>query len=205
MYITKYSENHNTAEVHAFIRQNGFGLLVASNNDKISATHIPMVLEEDGLRLTGHVAKANPHWKSFATSQEVMAVFQGPHTYISSSWYDHENVPTWNYIAAHVYGTIRIIEGEELVQSLATMVDKYEKHSANPVSIKTMSTSYFQKEVRGLVGFEIQISRIEAAYKLSQNRDDKNFTEIINQLEKRNLPGDKEIAGHMREVKSKKT
>lgn len=198
MYVPAYARNHNTAEIHQFIRNNGFGILITHHKGKTLATHIPMVLEDDGKKLSGHVARANPHWKSFRNTGEALAVFNGPHAYVSSSWYDHENVPTWNYIAAHVYGTLRILEGEELAESLGRLVDKYEKHSEKPVSIAIMTPSYFQREIRGVVGFEMKISGIEAAYKLSQNRDQKNNNRIVEKLDERNQPGDSEVALEMR-------
>lgn len=187
-------------EIKDFIRQNSFGILV-TNNNKISATHIPLELSADGTKLEGHIAKANPQWKNFVSGQEVLAIFNGPHTYISSSWYDHENVPTWNYMAVHVYGTVEIIEGERLLLALKRLVDQYEKHSARPVSMETMSPGYVAKEMRGLVGFDISITNIEAAYKLSQNRDAKNHKAIIEQLEKRNDPHSSAIADAMRKTK----
>jgi transcriptional regulator len=133
--------------------------------------------------LTGHISKANPQWKEFEKSGDVLAIFPGPHAYISSSWYDHENVPTWNYLAVHVYGTIHIIEGEELKMQLAAMVDKYESLMPHPVSVENMSKGYVEKEMKGIVGFNISISEIQAAQKLSQNRDEKNYDRIIEGLE----------------------
>ena len=93
--------------------------------EKSIATHIPLELSKNKLGkdiLQGHVSKANPQWHHFKNNTEVLAIFTGPHGYISSSWYDFEEVPTWNYIAVHVYGTIKIIEGEELYNSLKQLV-----------------------------------------------------------------------------------
>ena len=136
--------------------------------------------------LTGHVSRANPIWKNPDDPTETLAIFTGPHAYISSSWYDHVNVPTWNYIAVHLYGKMRLIEGEELTRSIGALVDKYERRSVNPVSMKSMGAEYVQKEMKGLVGFEISIDRVQAAWKLSQNRDEKNRLSIITELEKLN-------------------
>jgi transcriptional regulator len=157
-----------------------------------------LLLSEDGSKLHGHVSKANQQWKDLEAS-EVLVIFNGPHAYISSSWYDHENVPTWNYIAVHVYGTVKLIEGEALRHSLSSLVKKYEKNSANPVSMETMTPEYVEDSLRGLVGFEIQINRMEAAYKLSQNRDQKNHEAIVQQLEKLREPGALKIAEAMKE------
>ncbi|MCI0751493.1 MAG: FMN-binding negative transcriptional regulator [Flammeovirgaceae bacterium] len=203
MYLHKYSVNQNEAEVHEFIRQNGFGILVTNVDGKPWATHTPMILSNDGKYLTGHVSRANAQGRVFRDEPEVLAIFQGPHTYISSSWYDHENVPTWNYIIAHAYGKIKIIEGDELFNSLKDLVYKYEKHSARPVSVEGMSPDYVAREMRGIVGFSIEISNIEASYKLSQNRDDKNYKEIIRQLKARGDHQSLEIAKKMENLRKK--
>jgi transcriptional regulator len=198
MYIPPYSKNQNEEEVKDFIRQNGFGILINQLEGKPCATHIPMILSEDGSKISGHVAKGNKQWKDFAAHPDVLAIFSGPHTYISSSWYNHENVPTWNYIAVHVSGQINIIEGEELVESLKHLVNKYEKDSIHPVSVETMTPRYLETEIRGIVGFEIKIRKIEATYKLSQNRDKENHQRVITALEDRKDKGSLEIAEEMK-------
>jgi len=129
-----------------------------------------------------------------------MVIFPGPHAYVSSSWYDHENVPTWNYIAVHVYGKIQIIESDELYSALKQLVDKYEKTSEYPISVEKMSPEYVRQSIQGLVGFAIEITSIEAAYKLSQNRDRKNYVNIINELEKRGDHESKSIAAEMKKI-----
>jgi transcriptional regulator len=133
--------------------------------------------------LQGHISKLNPQAEGFTENDQVLAVFSGPHSYISSSWYDHENVPTWNYIAVHVYGRIRITDETATIESLKKLVDKYEANSKNPVHVENMSAKTM-REARGIIGFEIEIDEIQATKKLSQNRDDHNYTNIISELEK---------------------
>jgi transcriptional regulator len=198
MYVPRQFKNNEPAQIKDFIRSNGFAILVSQCEGKIVATHHPLELSEDGEKLSGHISRANPQWKNFNQDTEVLAIFNGPHAYISSSWYNHENVPTWNYIAVQVYGKISIIEGEQLIQSLKTLVDKYEKNSVNPVSVEKMSPEYFQHAIKGVVGFEISISKIEASYKLSQNRDQVNHDAIVKQLEKRNDGDDRKVAEAMK-------
>ncbi len=194
MYTPKDFRNGDEAVVKDFIRKNSFGILVSQSDGKLWATHIPMILSGDDKKLSGHVAKGNKQWKDFKNGSEVMAIFSGPHSYISSSWYDHENVPTWNYIACHVYGNIRIIEGDELYQSLKVLVDKYEKNSAQPIAVEKFTPSFLKHELQGIVGFEIEITKMESSFKLSQNRDDKNHEAIISHLEKNKDENSREIA-----------
>jgi len=198
MYVPEKFQNKESAAITEFLRSNSFGILVSQAQQKIVASHIPMELSEDETKLFGHLSRANSQWKGFSGSAEVLAIFPGPHAYISSSWYDHENVPTWNYIAVHVYGKIKIVEGESLYQSLKSQVNKHEMDSVRPVSVERMSPEYVQKSIRGIVGFEIHITGIEAAYKLSQNRDEKNYRNIIGELEKKSDSGAQQIANAMK-------
>jgi transcriptional regulator len=182
MYVPKYYKVDSPDEVKDFINGNGFATLISHVEGRLWATHIPLLLDTDQQGnniLTGHLSRANKQWKNFNGHDEVMAVFISPHAYISSSWYDHENVPTWNYVAVHVYGRVRVVEGKLLMDQLGKMVDKYEAGLKNPVSLGTISKEYLEQEVRGLVGFEIEITEIQAASKLSQNRDEKNIDRIL--------------------------
>jgi transcriptional regulator len=186
MYIPELYKNENREEIESFIHQNGFAILVNQTQGKLWATHTPLLLEtrEDGkLILTGHISKANPQALSFNDNDEVLAIFSGAHTYISSSWYDHENVPTWNYLAVHVYGKVCVYNHEEALDFLKKLVDKYEAKSKNPVRVENLSEKTM-REARGIVAFEIEITNLEAQKKLSQNRDDKNYRNIITELEK---------------------
>ena len=191
MYIPALYKNENLAEVKSFLQQNSFGILISNTDKKLHGTHIPLELDIDENGddvLLGHISKENPQWQYFDENEEVLCIFNGPHAYISSSWYDHENVPTWNYIAVHVYGKISILNDVEVMDSLRKLVDKYEQNSKNPVSVHTMSAKTL-RQAKGVVGFRIKITSIQAAYKLSQNRDDHNYHRIIDELEQK-----KEIA-----------
>ncbi|MBC8111093.1 MAG: FMN-binding negative transcriptional regulator [Verrucomicrobia bacterium] len=204
MYIPKSYKNENSAEIEEFIQSNSFGILVSQTENKLWATHIPLELgknEKDEQVLTGHISRGNPQWKNFTDKSAVLAIFSGPHAYISSSWYDHENVPTWNYIAIHVYGMIQIIEEEKLLHSLKKLVDKYEVGSEKPVTVEEMSEKFLKNELRGIVGFEIVIQEIQAAYKLSQTRHQHDHQNIIKELEKQGDKNSLNIADEMRKTK----
>ena len=205
MYIPAYFHNKDNDDVKDFIHANGFAILVSEVNGRPWATHIPMILDKSADNrdiLTGHISKANRQWKDFKSNREVLAIFNGPNAYISSSWYDHENVPTWNYIAVHVYGKIRITRGDILKEHMSKLVDRYESGMEKPVSLSGMSEGYLEKELKGIVGFEIEISDIQAVKKLSQNRDEYNKDRIISELERRGDAGSLEIAALMRKGKS---
>jgi len=186
MYIPDIFKNENEAEIREFLDKNSFGILVNQTNGKLTATHIPLEFDKNEFGknvLYGHLSIENPQWKSFSKSDKVLAIFSGPHSYISSSWYDFENVPTWNYIAVHIYGTIKILSEEKLLETLKKLVDKYEATSENPVKMEEFSRKTLM-QTRAIVGFEIEIEEIQASKKLSQNRDEKNFQNIISELEK---------------------
>jgi transcriptional regulator len=188
MYTPEIYKNENVEEIKKFLQENSFGILINQSNGKLCATHIPLELDvnkEGEDVLYGHISKENPQWKGFTDNDQVLAVFSGPHSYISSSWYDHENVPTWNYVAVHVYGKIKIIEGEGVVESLKKLVDKYEQNSEKPIRIEDLSQKTMLQS-RGIVAFEIKITEIQATRKMSQNRDAKNYQTIITELEKIN-------------------
>ncbi|OAB26268.1 negative transcriptional regulator, PaiB family [Flavobacterium fryxellicola] len=188
MYIPDIYKNENQQEIRKFLQENSFGILINQSNGKLCATHIPLELDSNNQGkdiLQGHISKENPQWNGFEANDQILAVFSGPHNYISSSWYDHENVPTWNYVAVHIYGTIKIIEGEAVIESLKKLVNKYEKNSENPVRIEALSKKTML-QTRGIVAFEIEITEIQATRKMSQNRDNKNYQNIIAELEKVN-------------------
>lgn len=200
MYIPDLYKNENQEEIQNFIHQNGFAILVNQTDGKLWATHTPLILETnaDGKQiLVGHISKANPQAESFKSNDDVLAIFSGAHTYISSSWYDHENVPTWNYLAVHVYGKVTVYNHEEAVNFLKKLVDKYEAKSEKPIRVENLSEKTM-REARGIIAFEIEITSIEAQKKLSQNRDDKNYQNIITELEKTNDNQAIDIANEMK-------
>jgi len=197
MYTPNHYKNEDLKEVKEFLKSNSFGILVNQVNGRPWATHIPIELDIDGDGndiLVGHISKANPQWKNFNEKDEVLCIFNGPDTYVSSSWYQDEEVPTWNYIAVHVYGKITILSEEEVLASMHKLVDKYERDSKDPISLHDMSDKTMA-QIRGVIGFKIHITDIQATYKLSQGREQDHPT-IIEELEKRDT-GSIAIASEM--------
>ncbi|MFC0271871.1 FMN-binding negative transcriptional regulator [Metabacillus herbersteinensis] len=184
MYIPKYFKVTNVDEIWDFVQKNSFGTIVTTEQGKPIATHLPLQLikEGDTYYITGHMAYGNPQWRTFETCEDVLVMFQGPHAYISSSWYEEENVPTWNYQAVHVYGTASILNEEELKQELIILLQKYEKHRKKPVLWDKLSPEVLEKQLKGIVGFKIKVQEIQAANKLSQNRNEEDYHNIVNKL-----------------------
>lgn len=200
MYIPDIYVNENRSEILRFIEENSFAILVNQSNSKINATHIPLFIEksdENQLILSGHISKLNTQIENFAENGSVLAIFSGAHSYISSSWYDYEEVPTWNYLAVHVEGKIEILNEEQKLLHLENLVNKYEKKSENPISTKSLSKETMS-QANGILAFNIIVTKIEAVKKLSQNKSENNKKSIISHLEKSGDEGAKCIAEEMK-------
>ncbi|QSO48391.1 FMN-binding negative transcriptional regulator [Alicyclobacillus mengziensis] len=164
------------------------------------ATHIPIeVREEDGKTYAlGHIAYGNTQKNTLENDSNVLLIFQGPHAYISSSWYEAENVPTWDYLTVHAYGNSRIISGGELENHLATLLQRYESNRDNGRLWETLSPEFLQNQIKGIVAFEIEITSIQASGKMSQNRNDKDYKAIVKELEKLSEKDANRVAEWMR-------
>lgn len=194
MYIPKLFHETNWPAIRQVIEENGFATIVSCRDGLPTATHAPLRLVEasDGsTKLQGHMSKANQHWQLFVRGQEqgerLLAIFAGPHSYISPRWYDHVNVPTWNYIAVHVYGKPRIVtEPAELHALMKDLVDRYEGHVEAPsrYTVDGLPPDFLASQIKGIVGFEIAVDEVQASFKLSQNRDQKNYENVIAELRK---------------------
>ncbi|MGJ7909946.1 FMN-binding negative transcriptional regulator [Neobacillus sp. LXY-1] len=200
MYIPKqYRMNHE--EAIQMMKSNPFALLITVDEHRPLATHIPLeIREEDGkIYGTGHIAYGNKQKKTLENNSDVLLIFQGAHAYISSSWYEVEEVPTWDYLAVHAYGTARIISGDELKSALDTMLKHYESHRENGRLWDTFDPELLESEMKGIVGFEIEITSIQAAAKMSQNRSDTDYKSIVGELETSNDQEEVQVAQWMRE------
>lgn len=204
MYVPKFFEMKDWPEITRFMKANPLATLVSRGGEYPIAAHIPLELEEDEngeTILSGHIARANHHWHLFESQPDVLAIFLSPvHHYISSSWYKAPNVSTWNYMSVHVYGRIRIVEGERLRKSLENMTHYHEQISSHPLTEEVLR-SEIEKQIGGIVGFEIDIKRVEAAHKLSQNRNLEDYNNIIRELEKLEDYNAGMVAKKMREIR----
>ncbi|KAA0760484.1 FMN-binding negative transcriptional regulator [Bacillus sp. SH5-2] len=198
MYIPKYFAIQDEGMQYEIIEQNSFATLFSQHNGEPYATHLPLLLHRETLTLHGHFARPNEQWKDIGT-QQVLAIFQGPHSYISPSWYETNNaVPTWNYVAVHVYGELEIVEDEKtLVDSLQDLVNKYEDLEST-YSLNDVDPNYMGGLSKGIVGFKIKINKIEGKAKLSQNHSVERRKLVVEELEKVGSEGSKRIAELMR-------
>ena len=174
MYIPDAFRETDRKALHQLMRQNSFATLITINGGAPLASHLPILLDSDRGdygTLSGHMARANPQWRDFSDGREALAIFQGPHAYVSPSWYEtHPSVPTWNYAVIHAYGTARLIDDRsELRKLLQASVQFYESGFEKPWAFE-LPEKFVEKMMDMIVGFEIPISRIEGKFKLSQNR-----------------------------------
>jgi len=202
MFIPKIYKSEDYNLMKEIIRENSFALLISSV-DKIRATHSMMMLNEDDLEniyIETHISRANPQAKTLVGGEEVLCDFLGAHTYISSSWYNHINVSTWNYEAVQIYGKVELMNHNELYQHLDKLTSKYEKFQQCPMMVKDMGKEFVEKEMKGAFGLKIIPTEIFIKQKLSQNRKDDDFENIILNLEKGDEKG-KQVAAKMKQLK----
>lgn len=206
MYVARLNEEHDAEKIRTVIRTFAFATVVSVGPDGPVATHVPLHYHPDGHGqewLYGHLAKGNAQWKTFQPDRDVLAIFQGPHHYISPSWYDHMNVPTWNYVAVHVYGRAELVSDYDEIRGMfETMIDHHEKALGSPYSMDSMSKEFYDKELRGIRAFKIRIDRIEANFKLSQNRHDTDHRHIQERLKEIGSCEARDVADMMKENRS---
>ncbi len=205
MYIPKHYAVADEKVVADFVRRNSFGILVTCAQGVPFATHLPLeYVEKSGEKfLYGHLARANQQWRAFNSNTEVLAIFSGPHAYVSAKWYNHVNVPTWNYMTAHIYGTPRILaDHDELHDMLKRLVDQNEAatNPESPYTVESLPQNYVRAQMKGLVGFEIRITRMEGKFKLSQNREREDFENVIAKLRASGEPDAQQVAEEMARI-----
>jgi transcriptional regulator len=186
----------------AHIERYDFALLVTQGNGLI-ASQVPFLIERrDGkLYLLGHLARPNPQCADLAAGAEALAVFHGPHAYVSPSWYQAgPAVPTWNYASVHVYGTAHTISDKDwLSDLLRRLSERHETREAMPWRMQDQPEAFLNGMMNGIVGFEIAISRLEGKFKLSQNRPAGDRPRIIAALEARDDADSHGVARLMRD------
>jgi transcriptional regulator len=205
MYLPESFRESRLEVLHALIREHSFGTLASHCEGELQATHLPFLLDAEAGpfgTLIGHMARANPHWKALATGAEALLLFQGPHAYISPSWYVTElSVPTWNYVAVHAYGTPSLVEEPERVRDiLERTVRTYEAGRPTAWETNRLPAEFVEKLQAAIVGFEVRITRLEGKWKLNQNRSAADRRGVVRGLAESAIPEDAAVAALMREM-----
>lgn len=207
MYIPNHFNLKDKDLILKIIKENSFGILISNSTQAETesepiATHLPFLINEEMTYLRGHFARPNPQWKDLE-DKTVLCIFHGPHTYISSSWYEEmPSVPTWNYLSVHVYGRFKKLENEnEIIPMLDDLVQKFESGDSG-YSLDLLESEYLDKLSQGILPFEIEITRIEAKAKLSQNHSESRRNKIIDRLKQSNSEQDRMIAEWMKMISS---
>ena len=184
------------------IQRYDFGLLITGAAAGLVASHIPFLVERDGtqLHLHGHLARPNPQVGDLAGGGEVLVIFHGPHSYVSPTWYaTAPSVPTWNYVDVHAYGEARLVEDADwLLAVLRRLSARHETRNPVPWRIEDLPETYLRQMLKGIIGVEIAVTRLEGKYKLSQNRPVADRMGVIAALEAQNDPEADAVAQFMR-------
>lgn len=203
MYRPKHFDVEDVERLQALVRHQPFATIVSPSPEGLVASHIPFVLRPNegphGL-LFGHVARANRQWEAFDGEAEALVTFQGPHAYVSPAWMESaSNVPTWNYVAVHVYGRPRILESPAVVRErMEELVGQSEQGRNAPWTTADAPAEFLDGMLRGIVAFDLLIDRIEGKWKLSQNKSDSECRRVIAGLESEGGAAGRETAREMR-------
>lgn len=185
MYIPEHFKETNSARISALIESNSFGMLVTAPDGVPFVSHLPFIFDRTaGSRgkLLCHMARANPQWQHLTAHAEVLAIFQGPHAYVSPSWYASPGVPTWNYAVVHLRGKPRLIDSESELEALvARLTGVYESGMPDPWQ-PNLAGERRANLLNMIVGFEIAVTDIQAKFKLSQNRPHEDQQNVVEKL-----------------------
>lgn len=195
MYLPQHYSVTEPEVLFDLMRQFSFASLVSVHEGKPFATHLPFVVYPERNLLVSHLARANPQWTSFAQNEEVLVIFQGDHSFISPTWYEkHPSVPTWNYMTVHVYGRVQTIEEPTKVKTLLhDLVLQYERQW----KMEELAEDYLRGMMKGIVAFQIEITRLEGKFKLSQNRSRADQERVVAALGQSPNPSDQAVAARM--------
>lgn len=201
MYQMPYFTETNQFEVLDFMRSHSFITLIGSLNGQSVATQIPIMIQGDinNLTLIGHVMRETDHCKALMSNPNVLALFTGAHCYVSAGWYaERGHASTWNYISVHARGTIKILNDRETLQVITEQTRMFEENQPKPQFVSALSEDYLQAGISAIAGFEMKVEELYPIFKLSQNRDDKSYQNIVYMLEAQEDSGSHDIALEMR-------
>lgn len=203
MYTPGSFREQELSKLHALMRRYSFAVMFSQHEGVPVATHVPFLVDEtrgENGTLIAHIARANPHWKMFDKDTEVLVVFQGPHAYISPSYYvDQETVPTWNYAAVHVYGTPLLVHDPAALRPMVNALVEVHETAIHSPWDRRLAEPEMDIDLQAIVGIEISIRRIEGKYKFNQNRSLDDQKGVIHALEHSHDPMERDVAAIIRE------
>ena len=209
MYIPRHNLEKRVSVMHALMVAQPLGTLVTLGASGLFASHIPLVLEDDGSPfgvLRGHISRANPQWKDFVPTVDALAMFAGQQHYISPNWYpgtkEHgREVPTWNYVVVHASGPLKVIEDREwLLTNVEKLTNLHEAGFPVPWKVSDAPEDFIRSQLKGIVGLELPIRRLEGKWKVSQNRTERERKGVIDGLAKLNTPESRAMKALVEEV-----
>jgi transcriptional regulator len=200
MYVPKLFAVEDLDRLHDFMEQYNFATVVTQRDGELTASHIPFLLDrsvEPYGALRAHVAIKNPQLEDLRSGAQALVIFQGPHTYVSPSWYvKRENVPTWNYTVVHAYGVPKILDLAGMVALLKDLVGKHERRFEKPWDFDP-NDAFMQRQMPQIAGFEIKIEKLEGKFKLNQNRTAEDRAGVIDALSHSDDPLERAVASLM--------
>jgi transcriptional regulator len=186
MYNLPEYKEKDLAKIRSFMQANPFVLLCCvSAEGKPVATHVPVLIKQHEGKdyLLGHVMKNTDHHRALENNKDVLVVFSGPHSYVSASWYDNKQVgSTWNYMAVHAHGKVNFVDTDALKEILRETTAHFENNPDSPSLFEHLPADYIDKLTKAIIGFRIDISELQHIFKLSQDRDEKSYDNIIDHL-----------------------
>jgi len=201
MYNLPYFKEQDAEAILKFIKVNPFAFLCGCDvAKKPVATQVPVFIDEkeDNLFLSGHIMKNTDHHKAFLHNPNVLAVFTGAHTYVSASWYSNkQQASTWNYMSVHARGKLKFLDEKALLDVLKRTTNHFENNPYSGSNFEDLPQDYVQRLVNAIVAFEVEVQQVDNVFKLSQNRDEKSYHNIIGKLEEQGADAN-EIAGEMK-------
>jgi transcriptional regulator len=214
MYIPPLFREDDRTMLHALIRGAGLAMLVSNGRDGLpEVSYLPLLLDEtDGANgsLLGHLARANPHWKSLAETGKATAIFNGADAYISPNWYPtkqahHRHVPTWNYEVVHAVCRVEVFDdAARLRDVVARLTDRFEAGRPDPWTIDQAPADYLEAMLKAIVGVKLQVEALQGKRKLSQNREPVDRQGVRDALAASTAPGDQGVLRSMRELAERK-
>lgn len=206
MYLPPEFKEESVPVLHEAIRQTALGTLVTLGEAGPEASHVPMLIDPEPApygTLIGHVSRANPQWQQSAAGAQALAIFLGPDAYISPAWYATKRqtgkvVPTWNYVAIHAYGELRFFEdAERLLRLVTRLTETHEAGRREPWAVSDAPAEFVRGMLKGIVGFELPIVRLEGKWKMSQNRPAEDRSGVIEGLQREGGASDVAVAEAM--------